>query len=138
MECERERERVMWIKIGLFCFNLTLRERAKEILRFKLRKLRKYCGQMGNSVGPIPRHLRRAEAVACFRLTTGHNFFGVYLHWLGLAADEACPLCGCARRDGDHLLQWTGLDEYPTDDISDGTGRLSVKWSRSQERTLNK
>ncbi|GFU19284.1 hypothetical protein TNCV_1468861 [Trichonephila clavipes] len=32
------------------------------------------------TVGPIPRHLERADAVACFRLTTGHGFLGVYLH----------------------------------------------------------
>ncbi|GFW66728.1 reverse transcriptase [Trichonephila clavipes] len=50
-------------------------------------------------------------------LTTGHDFLGVYLHWLGVAANEACPLCDHARMDGDYLLQCTGLDEYPTDDI---------------------
>ncbi|GFT46949.1 hypothetical protein TNCV_3746361 [Trichonephila clavipes] len=33
-----------------------------------------------------------------------------------LAADEACPLCGQAKMDGDDLLQCTGLDEHPTDD----------------------
>ncbi|GFX21837.1 reverse transcriptase [Trichonephila clavipes] len=69
------------------------------------------------SVGPIPRHLERAEAVARFRLTTGHHLLGVYLHWLGLAAVEACPLCGYARMGGDDLLQCTGLNEYPADDI---------------------
>ncbi|GFS95051.1 reverse transcriptase [Trichonephila clavipes] len=68
-------------------------------------------------VGPIPRPLDRAEAVARFRLTTGHDFLGVYLHWLGLAADEACTLCGYARMNGDRLLQCTGLDGYPTDNI---------------------
>ncbi|GFV44222.1 reverse transcriptase [Trichonephila clavipes] len=56
-------------------------------------------------------------ARALFRLTNGHDFLGVYLHWLGLAADEACPLCVHTRMDGDHLLQYTGLDEYPNDDI---------------------
>ncbi|GFV93425.1 reverse transcriptase [Trichonephila clavipes] len=68
-------------------------------------------------VGPIPRHLERVEAFARFRLTTGHYFLGVYLHWLGVAANEACPLCGHARMDGDHLLECTGLVEYLTDDI---------------------
>ncbi|GFT95693.1 hypothetical protein TNCV_310751 [Trichonephila clavipes] len=38
-------------------------------------------------------HLERAKALAHFRLTAGHDFFGVYIHWLGLAADEACPFC---------------------------------------------
>ncbi|GFW08450.1 reverse transcriptase [Trichonephila clavipes] len=32
------------------------------------------------TVGPIPRHLERAEAVARFRLTNEHDFSGVYLH----------------------------------------------------------
>ncbi|GFT79958.1 reverse transcriptase [Trichonephila clavipes] len=63
------------------------------------------------------KHLERAEVVAYFRLTTRHDLLGVYLHWLGLAADEACPLCGHARMHGDHLLHCIGLDEYPTDDV---------------------
>ncbi|GFX61596.1 hypothetical protein TNCV_5110831 [Trichonephila clavipes] len=54
---------------------------------------------------------------ARFRLTTGHDFLGVYLHWLGLAVNEACPLCGPARMDGDHPLQCAGLDEYPAEYI---------------------
>ncbi|GFW73621.1 reverse transcriptase [Trichonephila clavipes] len=69
------------------------------------------------TVGPILRYLERAKAVALFHLTTGHDFLGVYLHWLGVAANEANPICGHARMDGDHLLQCTGLDEYPADDI---------------------
>ncbi|GFT77819.1 hypothetical protein TNCV_4387961 [Trichonephila clavipes] len=39
------------------------------------------------------------------------------LHWLGLGADEACPLYGHSRMAGEHLVQCNGLDEYPTDDI---------------------
>ncbi|GFW89867.1 reverse transcriptase [Trichonephila clavipes] len=69
------------------------------------------------TLGPVARRLERAEAVARFRLTTGHKFLEVYLHWLGLTTGEVCPLCGHARMDGNHLLQCTGLDEYPTDDI---------------------
>ncbi|GFV64922.1 reverse transcriptase [Trichonephila clavipes] len=69
------------------------------------------------TVGPIPRHLEKAETVARFCLTTGHDFLGVYLHWLGVAANEACPLCGHARMDRDHLLKCTGLVEYSADDI---------------------
>ncbi|GFU14536.1 hypothetical protein TNCV_3251561 [Trichonephila clavipes] len=53
-----------------------------------------------------------------FRLTTGHYFLGVFRHWLGLAADETCPLSGHARMDGDHLLQYAGLDEYPTEAVA--------------------
>ncbi|GFT50784.1 reverse transcriptase [Trichonephila clavipes] len=45
------------------------------------------------------------------------TFSGVHVHWIGLAADEACSFCGHVRMDGDHLLQCTGLDEYPTDDV---------------------
>ncbi|GFT47085.1 reverse transcriptase [Trichonephila clavipes] len=69
------------------------------------------------TVGPIPWHLERAEAVARFRLATGHDFLGVYLHWLGVAANAVCPLCGHARKDGDHRLQCTGLVEYAAEDI---------------------
>ncbi|GFT20570.1 reverse transcriptase [Trichonephila clavipes] len=70
------------------------------------------------TVGPTLRHLEGAEAVARFRLTTRRDFLGVYLHWLGLVADEACPLCGHGRMDGHHLLQCTGRDEYPTYSIA--------------------
>ncbi|KMQ82368.1 reverse transcriptase [Lasius niger] len=69
------------------------------------------------AVGPIPRHIERAEAVARFRLTTGHDFLGVHLHFLDLAADEACQLCGHARMDGDHLKQCTALALHPADDV---------------------
>ncbi|GFT81190.1 reverse transcriptase [Trichonephila clavipes] len=96
--------------------------------------------ERGGSVGCLRAHwlLEKAEAVAPFRLTTGHDFLGVYLHWLGLAAVEACPLCGYARMDDDHLLQCTGLDDYPTDDIVSWYGRLDVKWPRSQARAYDK
>ncbi|GFX57624.1 reverse transcriptase [Trichonephila clavipes] len=69
---------------------------------------------MGNSGHCEP----NPEAVARFRLATGHDFLGVYLHWLGVSANIACPLCGHAGMDGDHLLQCTGLAEYPADDIA--------------------
>ncbi|GFU56425.1 reverse transcriptase [Trichonephila clavipes] len=60
----------------------------------------------------------RAEAVARFRLTTGHDLLRVYLHWQSHSADEACLLCGHLRIDGDHQFQCTGLDEYPMiDDV---------------------
>ncbi|GFW38708.1 hypothetical protein TNCV_3880751 [Trichonephila clavipes] len=36
----------------------------------------------------------RAEAIAHFRLTTKHDFLGVYLQWLGLASDKVCMGCG--------------------------------------------
>ncbi|GFU00716.1 reverse transcriptase [Trichonephila clavipes] len=58
------------------------------------------------------------ESRGCCRvhLNTGHDFLEVYVHWLGLATNEACALCGNIRIDGDHLLQSTGHDEYPTND----------------------
>ncbi|GFW55678.1 uncharacterized protein TNCV_120621 [Trichonephila clavipes] len=64
-----------------------------------------------DTVGPIPRHMERAEAVALFRLTTGHDSLGVYLYWFSVDANEACPICGHARMDSDYLLQCTRLDE---------------------------
>ncbi|GFS85927.1 reverse transcriptase [Trichonephila clavipes] len=67
------------------------------------------------TVGPISRYLERAEAVTRFHITTGQNFLENTS--IDLAVDEACPLCGYARMDGDHLSQCTGLDEYPTDDV---------------------
>ncbi|GFW52781.1 reverse transcriptase [Trichonephila clavipes] len=69
------------------------------------------------TVSPILRHLERAEAVSRFRLTTGHDFLGVFLHWLDVAAKETCPICGHTRMDSNHLLQCTGLNEYLADDI---------------------
>ncbi|GFX21132.1 transposable element Tcb1 transposase [Trichonephila clavipes] len=69
------------------------------------------------TLGPIPRHLEGAEAVARFLLTTRQDFLGVYLHWLRVAANKTCPLCGHARMDSDHLPKCTGLAEYPADDI---------------------
>ncbi|GFT68269.1 reverse transcriptase [Trichonephila clavipes] len=68
------------------------------------------------AVGPIQRHLWRTETVDLFRLTTGHDFLGVYLHCLDLAAEEAYLLCGHTRIDDDHLIQSTGL-EFPTNDV---------------------
>ncbi|GFU13765.1 hypothetical protein TNCV_939781 [Trichonephila clavipes] len=48
--------------------------------------------------------------------STGHDLLGVYLHWHGVAANEACPPCSHARMDDDYLLQCTGLVEYSADD----------------------
>ncbi|GFX64601.1 reverse transcriptase [Trichonephila clavipes] len=69
------------------------------------------------TVDPIPKHLERGEAFAQFCLTTGPDFLEVYLHWLGVVANVASPIFSPARMDGDHLLQCTGFDKYPTDDI---------------------
>ncbi|GFU42933.1 reverse transcriptase [Trichonephila clavipes] len=67
----------------------------------------KYLGKLWGTlftVGPIQWHLERAETVARFRLTTEYDFLGINLHWLDLVADEACPLCGSAGMDDDHLF----------------------------------
>ncbi|GFT21887.1 uncharacterized protein TNCV_3179831 [Trichonephila clavipes] len=89
-------------------------------------------------MGPIPRHLERAEAVACFRLTTGHDFLGVYLHWLGVAANEAYPLCGHARLDGDHLLQCIRLIRLMTSrkEISEIWDNLDVRMQENHFEIL--
>ncbi|GFV59268.1 hypothetical protein TNCV_2340091 [Trichonephila clavipes] len=42
----------------------------------------------------LKKHLETAEAVARYRLITGHDFLEVYLHRIGLATNETCPL-GC-------------------------------------------
>ncbi|GFV05362.1 hypothetical protein TNCV_225731 [Trichonephila clavipes] len=90
-------------------------------------------------MSPIPRYLERADADARFLLITGHDFFGVYLHWLSLAVNEACSLCGYARMDA--VTSWSNaLNSMNTrlTTSSVGTGRLGVKWSRSQARELDK
>ncbi|GFU67697.1 hypothetical protein TNCV_4327511 [Trichonephila clavipes] len=59
------------------------------------------------------------ESRCCCPIPSNHrqDFLGVYFHWLSVVADDAYPLCGHASMDGDHLLQCTELDEYPTEDI---------------------
>ncbi|GFX99748.1 reverse transcriptase [Trichonephila clavipes] len=72
---------------------------------------------MGN-FGPNPE--APGERRGCCPLSLSypvHDFLGGYLHWLGVAANEAYPLCGHDRMDGDRLLQCTGLNEYLADDI---------------------
>ncbi|GFV10694.1 reverse transcriptase [Trichonephila clavipes] len=86
---------------------------------------------MGNSghCGPNPEAPGESRGCCRFHLTTGHNFLGVYLHWLGVVANVACSICDRARMDGDHLLQCTGLVEYPADDI------VSRYWELSTDLT---
>ncbi|GFT06168.1 hypothetical protein TNCV_1595691 [Trichonephila clavipes] len=59
-------------------------------------------------------------------------FLEVYFPSTRLAAEEACPLCYPVRMDGDHLLQYTGLDEYLTYVVSrirtSRTGRVGTRW----------
>jgi hypothetical protein len=67
--------------------------------------------------GPIPANLERAEAVARFRLLTGHDYLQAHLHRIGIADSKICPLCSTARMDGDHLHNCQALS-YPMEDIT--------------------
>ncbi|GFV72760.1 hypothetical protein TNCV_5038391 [Trichonephila clavipes] len=58
----------------------------------------------------------------------------VYLHWIGQAADEACPFCGHARLDGDSMFQCTGLDVHPADDVMSRYWRQKIKVSSTSIR----
>ncbi|GFW57763.1 hypothetical protein TNCV_2926821 [Trichonephila clavipes] len=89
-----------------------MRERTKKPIRESSRLNRNH-----GKIWPLWVQSRGTEAIANFRLIFAHDFLGVYLHWLDLTADEVCPLCGHARKDGDHPLQCAGLDEYPIDDV---------------------
>ncbi|GFY01720.1 hypothetical protein TNCV_1467121 [Trichonephila clavipes] len=65
--------------------------------RYPANEVLKSHGNSGHC-GPNPKsHGESAEAVAFFRLTTGHDFLEVYLHWLGVAANEAGTLCDHAE-----------------------------------------
>ncbi|GFW98727.1 hypothetical protein TNCV_2759031 [Trichonephila clavipes] len=79
------------------------------------------------TVDPIPRHLGRAEAIARFRLTTGHDFSEVYLHWLDLASDEAFSLSGHARTTCSNALD-SMHTRLKTSSV--GTGKLGVKTAK--------
>ncbi|GFU55395.1 hypothetical protein TNCV_2549841 [Trichonephila clavipes] len=97
------------------------------------------------------------KAFARFRLTTGHDFLGVYLFWIGLTADEACRYAAMPGSPAPHnatgkalgpdkldpgpgkrgavklvepALQCTELNEFPTDETMSSVGaeRLGVKW----------
>ncbi|GFX26851.1 hypothetical protein TNCV_1840241 [Trichonephila clavipes] len=62
----------------------------------------------------------------------------VYYHWLGLAADETCPLCDYARMDTTTCSTALDLMNTLLTTSSVGTGWFGVKWSRSQARALDK
>ncbi|GFU92361.1 hypothetical protein TNCV_823871 [Trichonephila clavipes] len=70
------------------------------------------------TVGHILRHQERIEIVVHFCLTTRHGLLRVYIYWLGLAANKACPLGGHAGMFDDHMLQCTGFNEYPAEDVA--------------------
>ena len=47
----------------------------------------------------IPRNLPRAEAVAKFRLLTGHDYLQAHLHRIGLANSDICLLCTISKME---------------------------------------
>ncbi|GFV93552.1 hypothetical protein TNCV_1988641 [Trichonephila clavipes] len=74
---------------------------------------------MGNSghCGPNPEAPGESRGYCPLSSNYRTRLFGSIPPWLCVADNKACPICGHARMDGDHLLQCTGLDEYPADDI---------------------
>ncbi|GFW49950.1 hypothetical protein TNCV_2315321 [Trichonephila clavipes] len=81
------------------------------------------------AVSPILRHMERAEAVTRFRLTTGHNFLGVYVHWLGVAANR--PAHSAAMPEWMETTCSNALDSMNTRLTASSVGkeRLGVRWS---------
>ncbi|GBM39627.1 hypothetical protein AVEN_10830-1 [Araneus ventricosus] len=52
----------------------------------------------------------RCDAVAAFRLTTGHNCLAAHLHRLGIFNEPFCPLCDSGEvMERDHLLRCGAL-----------------------------
>ncbi|GFX58135.1 hypothetical protein TNCV_4048931 [Trichonephila clavipes] len=84
------------------------------------------------TVGPIPRHLETAEAVARFLLTTELDLLGVYfrtgLAWLltkpAQPTDMSVWMATTCSNALDSMNTWLTT-------FSGGTGKLGVKWSRS-------
>ncbi|GBM10873.1 hypothetical protein AVEN_42127-1 [Araneus ventricosus] len=60
----------------------------------------------------IPDKSRR-DAVAAFRLTTGHDCLAAYLHRLGICTEHFCPLCDSREEtERDHLLRCGALQGH--------------------------
>ncbi|GFV87796.1 hypothetical protein TNCV_780781 [Trichonephila clavipes] len=91
----------------------------------------------GPTVVSIPGILVRAEAVAHFRLTIGHDFLGEYIHW---------PWLPMMSSHSAAMPEWmatycsNALDSMNTrlTTSSVGTAKLGVKWSRRQAWALDK
>ncbi|GFT86421.1 hypothetical protein TNCV_3259231 [Trichonephila clavipes] len=85
------------------------------------------------TVGPISSHLERA----IFRLINRHEFLGAYLHWFGLAALSACSadMPGWIATTCSDALDFINT-RLTTSSVC--TGKVCVKWSRSQTRPLDK
>ncbi|GBM22284.1 hypothetical protein AVEN_144657-1 [Araneus ventricosus] len=70
-----------------------------------------YSLKSWRSVSPssIPDKPRR-DAVAAFRLTTGHDCLAAHLHRLGISTEPFCPLCDSGEvMERDHLLRCGAL-----------------------------
>ncbi|GFW38211.1 hypothetical protein TNCV_3839391 [Trichonephila clavipes] len=82
--------------------------------------------------GPNP------EAVARFRQTSGHDFLGIYLHWLGWLLMK--PAYSANMSEWMATTCSNALDSMSTRLTTSlvDTGRLGVKRSRSQARALDK
>ena len=52
----------------------------------------------------------RKEAVANFRLKTGHDCLAEHLNRIGVLPSNLCPICKTAVMNGKHLLVCPGLD----------------------------
>ena len=61
--------------------------------------------------GRIPHNLPRQVAVACFRLTTGHDYLQGHLHRIGVFQSPDCVLCGGGFMDGQHLGNCPELED---------------------------
>ncbi|GBN81565.1 hypothetical protein AVEN_136310-1 [Araneus ventricosus] len=59
----------------------------------------------GGSPSSIPNKPRH-DAVAAFRLTTGHDCLAAHMYRLGISTEPFCPLCNSGEvMERDHLLQ---------------------------------
>ena len=52
----------------------------------------------------------RKEAVANFRLKTGHDCLAELLHRIGILPTNECPICNASVMNSEHLLTCSGLD----------------------------
>ncbi|GBN14128.1 hypothetical protein AVEN_64449-1 [Araneus ventricosus] len=91
-------------KIKLFVKNLCTSDSLRDL---QTRTALKSWRRVGLS--SIPDKPRR-DAVAAFRLTTGHDCLAAHLHRLGISTEPFCPLCDSGEvMERDHLLRCGAL-----------------------------
>ncbi|GBL76706.1 hypothetical protein AVEN_53395-1 [Araneus ventricosus] len=91
-------------KIKLFLKNLC----TSNSLRYlqTLTALKSWRGVSPSSIS----HKPRRDAIAAFRLTTGHDCLAAHLHRLGISTEPLCPLCDSGEvMERDHLLRCGAL-----------------------------